>query len=172
MKRIIFLDVDGVLNHVLTKHWVHWETADDVPKGHGYRGMSPECVKNLQTLVEKTDAEVVLSSTWRLRPFGLHKTERVARRQGYTGPRWIDVTPEFSNKGDERGHEIQDWLDANVPTDQSGRPKGDVEFIIIDDTPDMVHLKHRLVHTDPYDGGLTEAKVAEALKLFGIETKE
>jgi len=26
------------------------------------------------------------------------------------------------------------------------------------------------VQTDPYNGGLTEAKVAEALKLFGIET--
>jgi hypothetical protein len=162
MRRIIFLDVDGVLNNTLTEHFVHWETADDVPKGQGFYGMDPTLVKNFQTLVEKSGAEVVLSSTWRKRPFGLGKTERVARRQGYAGPRWIDVTPEHSLKGHERGHQIQDWLDANIKKDEQ------VEFIIIDDTPDMAHLYPRLVHTDAYEG-LTEAKVTEALKLFGIE---
>jgi len=163
MKRIIFLDVDGVLNHHKTAHRVDPETADDGP---GFRGMSPECVKNLQTLIEKSGALVVMSSTWRKEPYGLDNTERVARRQGFKGPRWIDITPTLYQgfRELERGHEIQAWLDEHLKKDEPS------EFIIIDDDSDMVHLLPRLVQTDPYNGGLTEAKVAEALKLFGIET--
>jgi hypothetical protein len=188
-RRIIFLDVDGVLNHYDTKHRVHPETADDMPqhlqvRGSGLIGMDPSCVKNLATLVEKTDAEVVLSSTWRKPPYGLGKTERCARRQGYTGPRWIGVTPtgvrtksgddegmyslpKFSERYNPRGStprglEIQEWLDDNTKGEE-------VEFIIIDDDSDMVHLSNRLVHTDMSDGGFTDAKLAEALKFFGVD---
>lgn len=176
MQRIVFLDVDGVLNHHLTEHRIDPFTADDLP-GSGLMGMDPVCVKNLQTLVEKSGADIVLSSTWRKPPFGLGKAQRCARRQGYQGPRWLDVTPvghpielptsaslpfRLVSQRIIRGREIQRWLDEH-PFD------GRREIVILDDDTDMDHLSNRLVLTNPYDGGLTEAKVREALKLFGME---
>lgn len=51
--KIIFLDVDGVLN------------SHAALNGGVYCGMDPKCVLALNYLLEKTEAKVVLSSAWR-----------------------------------------------------------------------------------------------------------
>ena len=54
--KVIFCDVDGVLNNEKTR-------------GHspsGYTGVSNDLIRNLKKIVDQTDARIVLSSDWRL----------------------------------------------------------------------------------------------------------
>src|SRR5260370_6892656 len=55
--KIIFLDVDGVLNHSGTEGW---KTTKDAFV------LDDECLKQLSRILISTDAKIVLSSTWRL----------------------------------------------------------------------------------------------------------
>ena len=53
--KLIFLDVDGVLNCDSTQNRVQ-----------GFIGVDPEKVKLLKKIVEATDGEIVLTSTWKM----------------------------------------------------------------------------------------------------------
>ena len=57
MRKIIFLDIDGVLNSM-----DYFEQTKDCK---GYTEINPEKVKLLKEIVDRTGAEIVLSSTWR-----------------------------------------------------------------------------------------------------------
>ena len=54
--KIIFLDVDGVLNNVNT---------DDMNPS-GYTGVSMKLVRNLAKIVERSAAKIVLTSDWKI----------------------------------------------------------------------------------------------------------
>lgn len=56
-KKIIFLDIDGVLN---SRQWYMCENGK-IGKGN----IDPENVRVLKELVEETGAEIVLASSWR-----------------------------------------------------------------------------------------------------------
>lgn len=60
--KVIFLDVDGVLNCsadcIATKHKMR-------VNGTGFIGIYLPRVKNLKTIVDNTDAKIVLTSTWK-----------------------------------------------------------------------------------------------------------
>lgn len=146
-RRIIFLDVDGVLNHST------WHLARSGKPCHPNRTfdnqLDPACISRLCRLVEQADAEVVLSSTWRGHP----KTEAALSRCGV--PCWIDRTP--SHRGEPRGHEIAAWMRANKVNAH--------QVVILDDDGDMAHLMERLVQTDQ-EFGLTDADVERALALL------
>lgn len=61
MKKIIFLDVDGVLNS-----YEYYASLEEEQK-HGYEyDIDIEKVKLLKEIVDATGAEIVLSSTWRM----------------------------------------------------------------------------------------------------------
>ena len=75
--KIIFLDIDGVLNCASTSN----------PRKFPYV-VDEKLLKLLLHLRESTSAEVVLSSTWRYDPVGL-----LAAR--YFGIPFIDVTPDM-----------------------------------------------------------------------------
>ena len=53
MRKVIFLDIDGVLNII--------------PQGRDQYGslFHPQFEDNLQYLIEQTKADIVISSTWR-----------------------------------------------------------------------------------------------------------
>lgn len=64
-KRYIFLDVDGVLNNVR-----HWRKLHDKYGGRFCCENMPfneRSLKNLKKIIDKTQAEVVLISSWRTR---------------------------------------------------------------------------------------------------------
>ena len=54
--KVIFCDVDGVLNNE--------STSELTP--NGYRGVSDKLIRNLRKIVDETGAKIVLSSDWRL----------------------------------------------------------------------------------------------------------
>lgn len=131
--RIIFLDVDGVLN-----------TAASFERRHG-DVVDPACVARFNRLIDETGARVVLSSTWRLaRGF------RTVLRDLGVRANIVDRTPYFTD-GRRRGHEIAAWLAANP---------GVTSYVILDDEDDMLPGQP-LVRTRLADG-LTDADVERA----------
>ena len=135
---IIFLDIDGVLN-IWNDEDVKFE-------------INSNCVNNVNLLAEKYNASIVVSSSWRE---GL-TFERLTQLLYLFNIKAniIGVTPVLSeytgteNHVDyydyvQRGNEIQTWMDiVNYTKD----------FVIIDDTDDMVHLTPHLILTDFYKG--------------------
>jgi hypothetical protein len=134
--KVIFLDVDGVLNS--RGKWAGCDLANLTDSG---TRIDPLAVARLKRIVDATDAKIVVSSTWRLNHFDdlriylwLHDGLR---------NRVIGATPD--HHGQPRGSEIQEWLDSH--------PGGAVwSFVILDGDADMVHLMPRLVKTDSSTG--------------------
>lgn len=150
---IIFLDFDGVLNHRDTLHRVGNFCEDAVD---GLMGIDPFCVQALDSVLAKTKAKVVISSTWRTM-FPVGQLAQLLRRQGLT--MWRSIVGKTPTNGLARGYQIQAWIDA-----QFVKPS---TFVILDDGDDMVHLLHRLVRCNPYDGGLTSEVAGRAISMLG-----
>ena len=158
--RVIFLDVDGVLN----SHDYVANRRDYVEEG-GRIGIDPQAVTRLNRLVYETSAEVVISSTWRMN----HTRAEMAallEAKGFVGvvrgmtPEHVERTKGALYTADRRGNEIHAWLHA---APQYGI---DVEaFVILDDDSDMAHLADRHIKTS-FDHGLTEADVERAIVLM------
>lgn len=127
--KIIFLDIDGVLNRI-------GETNRTTTKWEGCIGMEPELVDRLNELRHFTGAELVLSSTWRL-----SDNWREAMRKNGIIHEFLDRTPRV-NPG-IRGDEIALWL-WNRPVEK---------YAILDDDNDFI-LGQPLFQTD-YREGLT-----------------
>jgi hypothetical protein len=105
--RVIFLDIDGVLNCASTRN----------PRKLPYV-VDRKLLKRFIRLVERTRAKVVLSSTWRYDPAGLFS----ARHWGIP---FIDVIPDMPGK--PRCVEIKAWLKRHPDV---------ARFAIVDDDDD------------------------------------
>jgi hypothetical protein len=138
--KIIFLDFDGVVN------------CFNEPES--LRRLSQGCVANLNTLLERSGASIVVSSTWRV-AHSLADLRQILVNSGLRYPeRVLGVTPR--NDG-IRGKQIERWLE-NYPEEIEA-------FVILDDDSDMGPFMDRLVKTDS-DIGLTDLDVEKALKIF------
>jgi hypothetical protein len=139
-RRVIFLDIDGVLAPI---H--HWDR---------YGDLDPACVQVLNEIAARGDAEVVVSSSLR---YGrtIAQLQAMLESQGFAG-RVVDATP-TGLEGAGRGEEIAAWL-AEHAVDG---------YVIIDDHLDMGALGSHLVLTQPARG-LQPPDVARALaRLLG-----
>ena len=121
--KIIFLDIDGVLNVI--------------PQGYDEFGslFHKEFIDNLHWIIEQTNAKIVISSTWRYN--GLKSIKNMWKKRNLPGE-IIGITPnevDVVNRGTckfydlvNRGHEIQQWIDDN-----------DIKnYCIIDDDNDIL----------------------------------
>ncbi len=159
--KVIFLDIDGVLNSTAAFERGAWMVDDDGQIRHGMLGIDPENIPPLREILDRSGAEVVLSSTWRLSATGPERTALNLKRAGLPLD-FIGVTP---SGGGERGPQIQEWLDAwndSCPEDPISH------FVILDDSSDMAHLMPHLVQTS-WAVGLLPEHVAPALAMLGAE---
>jgi hypothetical protein len=148
--KIIFLDIDGVLNH---HDW--WRRRGELPDNSSsfdryLHDLDPVSVGYLNEIVAATKAKVVISSTWRLHS-SLSDPRGLLKRAGFVGD-LIDRTPRIPAP---RGREIQLWLDEALLDVES--------FAILDDDDDMEHLSYRLIKTGMFHGLLpshVEAAIA------------
>lgn len=139
--KIIFLDVDGVLNH----HEC-FRNADTC------RVVDRACIERVNAIHARTGAQVCLSSTWRM----WSESFQFLKDHGLTVP-IVDKTPTLRNR--TRGDEIREWMNPTLVEDQMGRllekPPFEIEsFVIIDDDTDFdaeLTEKH-LVRTSAEDG--------------------
>src|SRR5262245_22677615 len=104
-ERVLFLDVDGVLNH---------EAAFTTMK-LGPAPIDPACVAQLDRVVEATGAKIVLSSAWRNLP-GLERKLRDSkalkhrRRSDWRTKHLASVSKGGVIIARVRGDEIAEWL--------------------------------------------------------------
>jgi hypothetical protein len=161
--KIIFLDIDGVLNcedayHAGECQYQEW-TSEDGKKEHHQRFCSWS-KKLLNQLIVDTGAKVVISSTWRRS--GIEWLRQVWKIEGMMGE-IIGVTKVLRNSSLEytipRGCEIDKWLkdkgfyhvnwDENIQ--QEYMEKSGIEnYIIIDDDSDMLYgQRNHFVHVFP-----------------------
>lgn len=164
MRKIIFLDIDGVLNSA--------DYFDQTKHCDGYSEINPEQVKLLKEIIDRTGAEIVLSSTWR---------DLAKRKDEPDHPMYIYLTDTLHEYGLEiiehtpyidmnRPKEIKAWIDA--------QPDKDIRFVSIDDDYpqhkyDEVGIGNCLVKTSFYekDGGLRWEHVEKAIEILNRRKK-
>lgn len=131
--KVIFLDVDGVLNseHIFKKEHRRYKRTNEVRID---KDLDKRFVRNLKWLVKKTGAKIVLSSSWRgaVKANKNHHLNKMFERYGLE---IYDYTPKINI---ERGIEIQEWLNHHMDV---------TNIVILDDEDDMCHLKEYLVQT-------------------------
>lgn len=151
-KPIIFLDIDGVLNNQGCYR----------PGNVGKYGRNPDpqCIAALNSILDATGAEIVVSSTWRMGRT-VEQLREMLTAWGVRG-RVVGATPTGCEEGAlivpgmRRGHEIGAWLVEHPEVER---------FVILDDDADMAHLMFRLVRTD-FSRGLTKDHAARAIVML------
>ena len=164
-KKVIFLDIDGVLN---TKDW-HCRMTKDTPRDEFGYAFDPVAVANLAHIIEETSADIVISSSWK--EMGLYVMQSMWKDRQLPG-KVIDITPDYMSDEmllnadlndidldciDIRGYEIKGWLTLHG---------ADVNnYVIIDDMDDILpEQESYFVQTDP-EVGLTKQ---DAMKCIAI----
>lgn len=170
-RRIIFLDVDGVLNNASWREQQDYAPPPGTPREHrGMQWIDPSAVERLNLLVERSGAEVVLASSWRAR--GLEQVQELLALRGFRG-QLHDRTPLPEERDPvvfrrlagrdpppgcvwPRGYEIQQWLDDQFDVDA---------IVILDDAASLEHLDPWLVRTSLREG-LCDHHVIDALGIL------
>lgn len=160
MRKIVFLDIDGVM---LTVRHVMAQRDDPSLTGQVF---APGACQVLRAICEENDAQIVISSTWRM----MHSRPWFEQTLAALGcpVKVVGITPMSSRSGVTRGSQIDEWIHHN-----KGKTKGNeiVSFVILDDDMDMHPHMHRLVQTNSDDGLLpehiTQASAILALDLGG-----
>lgn len=163
--KVVFLDIDGVLNGASSE--ILPDEDGDTLFVRACKQIDRKLLLSLTRVLIETGADVVVSSTWRMR-FTPQEIADVLVARGMPdelADRFIDCTDELpvpydlpDRTGKERGLQIARWLEAHP---------GVTTFAIIDDGADMAHLISNLVQTDCIDG-LTPEKADEVIaKLRG-----
>ncbi len=143
--KVIFLDMDGVLNHA---PWEEYSIVD-----WPFNMFEPSIVEKLNKLTDDTGANIVLSSTWRLGRVGSVYLTKAREVIGITAP-IIAFTDVLYIRGAAsyqiRELEISTWLKQHPEV---------TNFVSLDDMPmgDIVHN----VKCDP-NVGLTDDNCAKA----------
>lgn len=169
--KVIFLDIDGVLNH---EEWYASGRAQEAYKATGETDIKaynfdPESWKWIQKLIDETGAKIVLTSSWRL--YDLASTIEEYKDTAFRPiiDNLVGITPSTISRN--RGEEINRFFDIvngnitqNVPqvieqlknhpleTLSSTGEKID-QFVIFDDDNDMTNEQQsHFVHVDFWTG--------------------
>ena len=128
--KVIFLDIDGVLNTY------------DLVRSYGFDYIDRSLVALLATVVRDAGAEIVLSSFWRLHPKDRFLVDSALKEFGMFV---CDKTPSLPGL---RANEIASWLDANTQVEK---------YAILDDTDDAgVGFEHSFFQTSAEIGLTSE----------------
>jgi histidinol phosphatase-like enzyme len=162
--KIIFLDIDGVLN---SNKWFNSDeyrqesgTASDAMimlVNHQWH-LDPKAIQLINRLVDTTGAEVVISSTWKIK-YDVDQLNEMLTERGATF-KAVGRTPHVQGRMSEhvpRGREIQAYLNS-----LSEQPE---TFVILDDRDDMNQLFKYLIKTG-YEDGFTTMHLARAIKML------
>lgn len=161
MRKIIFLDIDGVLN---TERWHCQTDSNELQDEYGYK-FDPVAVTNLSKIIEETGADIVISSSWKF--MGLSKMRKMWKDRKLPG-NVIGITPntvsdEFLLNVDLdnmdimaiRGQEVKEWLMLN---------KNEItNYVILDDMNDIIQEQEsHFVWIDP-EVGITSGNAVQAI---------
>jgi hypothetical protein len=152
--RVVFLDIDGVLNRCDTRDPRIVTDQEPLPIP-----IEPACMVCLNRLIAETGAKIVISSSWRLfarwQDLGpalvrhglvgdvIGETPNLVNDEVWLANWQVRAGAPFTFEKLERGWEIREWLAAHPEV---------TGFAILDDCSDMDELKPWLVLTHPIDG--------------------
>ncbi len=145
--KIIFLDIDGVLNSK-----TFYKTVDRTKKD--WNRFNPLAIEMIRRLIEEFKASIVISSTWRYAFVKELKNELI--KSGlikYLHKDW--KTPEIYPS--HRGEEINLWLDNHPEA---------IDYVIIDDDENILEeQKNWFIRTDTEEG-MTEEHYYKVRQIF------
>ena len=148
-RKYLFLDLDGVLNTGQYSNYLEENNLQQFDEDGAI--FDPSAVKNLQYIIEKTHAEIILTSTWRYD--GLDRMIQLWKNRNLPSV-LAGITPDLFPRGERRpkglrGLEIYDWLNYGRGFDFGVF----YTYAIVDDEDDFLEqqLEH-LVLTDPMKG--------------------
>lgn len=146
--KIIFLDVDGVLNHSKTPDW----------RDGSIHVLDMECVNQLRRVLDTTGAKIVVSSTWRFSPEGMRAVLDALPKNAVIGK-----TPFSSrNLNAPRKLEILDWMDKVWPLTWGASFEVITHVAVIDDDNDADLEDGSFFKTKFEESGLT-AEIADRM---------
>lgn len=151
MCKVIFLDVDGVLNNL---DWAKKMKDEEGVSVFRENILEERALRLLKRLVDSTGARIIVSSAWRRIPTAYG--DLISQLEHF-GMQVFDKTPYV---GGERGNDITAWFK---------RHPGKYSYAILDDDSDMgAHMEH-LVQTNFYHRGLTGDHVNRCIELLERE---
>lgn len=144
-QKLIFLDVDGVLNHSISTD-----------------AIDAKCLENLREIVKQTNSLIILISSWKS-GWNKNKKEQFDSDANYLDERLKEVGLSIFDKSSRNAYprcfEVADWL-VRFNTNK---------YVVLDDdwgnygnTP----IKEKLIRCDYYDRGLTKELSLGAIKLL------
>ena len=146
--KIIFLDFDGVMD---TSYYDHILSKEGKPGNDEYGAVfDPYCIQNLKRIIEETEADIVVSSSWK---YMMSYQDFLNMWKDRELPGFItDVTPNPVDRR-KRGDEIDAWIEEC---------KTECQYVIIDDLEANNFNEHqisRLLIVNPFFG--LDEKTAE-----------
>lgn len=148
--KVIFLDIDGVLNSgpfLTCQHDVGF--FDDIDQ------IDPVNVEFLNQIINATNSKIVVSSSWR-NHFDFNFLVKFLRSAGIVGE-VVGKTPTF-NIQNTRDLEIASWIADNNPE----------SILLLEDAHDMHSLQLFTIFTDP-DQGLIDSDVNKAISILSTK---
>ena len=170
MKKVIFLDVDGVLNSSRTLH-------EDI-------SLEDDLILNLKEIVDKTEAKIILSSSWRLSTEAIAKLMDTLDKFGLaisgmicdgvdldwlekyefdTTKKYLDTKFDYDENKQikithDRGAEIFKWLCYH----------DDCAYVILDDEIEDIrpYFNESVIVRTSYKTGLTEEDIKKAIQIL------
>lgn len=177
--KIIFLDVDGVLNSsdYYTKRFEKLEGGDEMAE-YPLNEFCPLTVSRLNQITDATGAKIVVSSTWRLGR-SLDELRDLFTKVGITGE-VIDKTPFFRDMvgykyNVPRGCEIEHWLNEHhfqrinwsKKTQMEYAERSEIDnYVIFDDDSDMLYNQREHFIKTSRKTGLGDDDVLKSIELL------
>lgn len=130
---IIFLDIDGVLN---CQDYYSSDRYNRENSTYPLSEIDPFRIKMLNEIIEKTNAKIVISSSWR-HGRTIEEMRNIMNEVGFKGE-IIDFTPTCRCGMCKRGNEIHKWIEDNK--ELLGKHYHQFKsYVIIDDDSDMLY---------------------------------
>lgn len=162
--KILFLDIDGVLNH---NDWYCMTRGKEKPISEEYTAeilndtgdLDPISIKRINEIIEKTNCNIVITSTWRS---DYEKCIKQLENKGLIKDKIVGKTISLRNISYKyndclcRGNEIQQYIKANKIQ----------QYCIIDDDKDMLlEQKNNFVHVN-FLHGIVQKDIEKAIKIL------
>jgi hypothetical protein len=138
--KVLFLDIDGVVNTKRTKG-----------NFQGVMGIDPPLAARVQRIIQNTRCEIVVSSSWRLYQHSLDEVERKICK-------FADITPILHAP---RGYEIKVWLMLHPEIEH---------YVILDDADSILPEQRANFFQTTWESGLTEDIALAVEKHLSEET--
>lgn len=173
--KVIFLDIDGVLNsteYFLNAPDEYLNSDPDIELDdkeerikEWSKDIDSESVECLNKIIEATDAKVVLSSAWRNSRW--EEVEACLKNRGFNYS-ILDRTPILTGESLVRGNEILNWIQHNAQFVKMPYYKYE-DYLILDDSTDMLlWQKDNFYHVDN-SVGLKEKDVQSCIQILGVK---